>query len=112
VAAAREKRDNARLIHREAAASLAAGDAPAASKLLDQAAREMMNGVRLAKPEEVQGAKDKRDFEARLDSARALLAAQQRITKEKGAGREAQDAARVREYAARARAESITARCE
>jgi hypothetical protein len=94
VAAAREKRDNARLIHREAAASLAAGDAPAASKLLDQAAREMMNGVRLAKPEEVQGAKDKRDFEARLDSARALLAAQQRITQEKNAGAEAKDAAR------------------
>jgi len=94
VAAAREKRDNARLIHREAAASLAAGDAPAASKLLDQAAREMMNGVRLAKPEEVQGAKDKRDFEARLDSARALLAAQQRITQEKNAGAEAKDATR------------------
>jgi hypothetical protein len=94
VASAREKRDNARLIHREAAASLAAGDAPAASKLLDQAAREMMNGVRLAKPEEVQGAKDKRDFETRLDSARALLAAQQRITQEKNAGAEAKDAAR------------------
>jgi hypothetical protein len=94
MAAAREKRDNARLIHREAAASLRAGDAAGASKLLDQAAREMMNGARLAKPEEVQGAKDKRDFDARLDSARALLAAQQRITKEKDAGAEAQDATR------------------
>lgn len=94
MAAAREKRDNARLIHREAAASLRAGDASGASKLLDQAAREMMNGARLAKPEEVQGAKDKRDFDARLDSARALLAAQQRITKEKDAGAEAQDATR------------------
>jgi hypothetical protein len=94
VAAAREKRDNARLIHREAAASLRAGDLPAASRLLDQAAREMMNGARLAKPEEVQGAKDRRDFEARLDSARALLAAQQRITKEKNAGAEALDATR------------------
>jgi tetratricopeptide (TPR) repeat protein len=94
VSAAREKRDNARLIHREAAASLSSGDAAGASKLLDQAAREMMNGARLAKPEEVQAAKDKRDFDTRLDSARALLAAQQRITQEKNAGAEARDAAR------------------
>lgn len=94
VAAARERRDNARLIHREAVAALAANDAAGASKLLDQAAREMMDGARLARPEQVAGEKHKRDFEARLESARALLAAQQRITKEKGAGREAQDAAR------------------
>jgi len=94
VAAARERRDNARLIHREAVAALAANDAGSAAKLLDQAAREMMHGARLAKPEQVAGEKHKRDFEARLESARALLAAQQRITKEKGAGREAQDAAR------------------
>ncbi len=92
VAAAREKRDNARLIHREAAATLKAGDAAGATKLLDQAAREMMNGARLAKPEEVQGQKDKRDFDARLDSARALLAAQQRITTEKGNPAEAREA--------------------
>ena len=94
VAAARERRDNARLIHREAVAALAASDAAGAAKLLDQAAREMMDGARLAKPEQVAGEKHKRDFEARLESARALLAAQQRITKEKGATKEAQDAAR------------------
>jgi hypothetical protein len=94
VAAARERRDNARLIHREAAAALRADDLGSAAKLLDQAAREMMDGARLAKPEQVAGEKHKRDFEARLESARALLAAQQRITKEKSAGREAQDATR------------------
>lgn len=94
VAAARERRDNARLIHREAVHTLQAGDPPAALKLLDEAAREMMAGVRLAKPEQVTGEKDRRDFEARLESARALLAAQQRITQEKSAGREAADAAR------------------
>jgi hypothetical protein len=92
VAAAREKRDNARLIHREAAATLRGGDTAGAARLLDQAAREMMNGVRLAKPEEVQGQKDRRDFDARMDSARALLAAQQRITAEKGGQAEARDA--------------------
>jgi hypothetical protein len=94
VAAARERRDNARLIHREAAAALRGGDVATAGQLLDQAAREMMAGARLAKPEQVMGEKNKRDFDARMESARALLAAQQRITREKAAGREAQDAAR------------------
>jgi hypothetical protein len=93
-AAARAKRDNARLMHREADASLRAGDLPGATRLLDLAAREMMAGARLAKPEQVAGEKAKRDFDARLESAQALLAAQQRITQEKSAGREAQDAAR------------------
>ena len=93
-AAAREKRDNARLLHREAARMLQAGDEVGARRLLDQAAREMMNGVRLARPEQVNGAKSKRDFETRLDSARALLTAQQRITQEKGSGAEAVEAAR------------------
>jgi hypothetical protein len=92
--AARTKRDTARLIHREATAALAGGDLAGAAKLLDQAAREMMEGARLARPDEVVGEKKRRDFDARLDSAKALLAAQQRITQEKGAGREAQDAAR------------------
>lgn len=94
-APARERRDAARLIHREAAAALARGDAAGASQLLDAAAREMMAGVRLAKPEQVAAEKAKRDFAARLDSARALLAAQQRITQEKNAGREAQQATRT-----------------
>ena len=93
-AGARAKRDNARLMHREASATLQAGDLPGATKMLDLAAREMMAGVRLAKPEQVVGEKARRDFDARLESAQALLAAQQRITQEKSAGREAQDATR------------------
>jgi len=93
-AAARAKRDNARLMHREADATLRAGDLPGATRLLDLAAREMMAGARLAKPEQVAGEKARRDFDARLESAQALLAAQQRITREKSAGREAQEAAR------------------
>jgi hypothetical protein len=92
VAGAREKRDNARLIHREASAALRAGEASMASDLLDQAAREMMDGVRLAKPEQVAGEKNKRDFDARMESARALAAAQRRITQEKAAGAQAQQA--------------------
>ena len=93
-ALARAKRDNARLMHREASATLRAGDLPATAKLLDLAAREMMAGARLAKPEQVAGEKAKRDFDARLESAQALLAAQQRITQEKSAGREAKEATR------------------
>lgn len=93
-AAAREKRDNARLIHREAAATLQAGDEAAAARLLDQATREMMSGARLARPEQVAGAKDQRDFDARMESARALLAAQLRITREKGNAPEAAEATR------------------
>ncbi|MBL8351350.1 MAG: hypothetical protein JNL87_13695 [Burkholderiaceae bacterium] len=93
-ATARSKRDSARLIHREAGASLRAGDTASASRLLDQATREMMDGARLARPEQVTGEKSRRDFEARLDSARALLSAQQRITQEKGASPEATAATR------------------
>jgi hypothetical protein len=93
-AGARAKRDTARLVHREAVVALEGGDLPASARLLDQAAREMMAGARLASPEQVAGEKKKRDFDARLESARALLAAQQRITQEKNAGREAQDTAR------------------
>lgn len=99
VAVAREKRDNARLIHREAAATLAAGDLAATAQLLDKAAREMMSGARLANPQQVNGEKDKRDLAARVESARALLAAQQRITQEKNAGAQAQEEARRIEQA-------------
>lgn len=107
-AAARERRDNARLLHREAAASLRGGDSAAAARLLDQAAREMMTGARLARPEQVAGEKARRDFDARLESARALLVAQQRITREKGGAPEALEAARGIE-AALARAEQLAA---
>ncbi len=98
VAAARERRDTARLIHREAGVLLLANALPQAARLLDQAAREMMEGVRLARPEQVAGEKNRRDFDARMDSARALLVAQQRITAEKQAGAEAQEATRRIEH--------------
>lgn len=94
VPAAREKRDNARLVHREAVVALQGGDTAAAARLLDQAAREMMSGARLASPEQVTGEKQRRDYEARLESVRALLAAQQRIVQEKGSTKEAAEAAR------------------
>ncbi len=94
VSAARERRDNARLLHREAGSLVQSGDLAGAAKLLDQAAREMMNGARLARPEQVAGEKARRDFDTQLESARALLIAQQRITQEKSAPREALEATR------------------
>lgn len=54
----------------------------------------MADGINFFVEWRVNGEKKKQDFDARLESARALLAAQQRIVKEKGAGREAQDVAR------------------
>jgi hypothetical protein len=89
-----EHRSRARQLHRQAAAALAAGDTAAGSKLLDQAAREMIAGARLANPEQITEEKKRRDFDAREESVKALLVAQQRIVREKSAGRDAQEATR------------------
>lgn len=91
---AAQRRDRAAQLHRDAQAAAAAGDLAGAAKMLDQATREMMEGARLARPDQINGEKDKRDFEAKLESTRALLDAQQRITQEKSAGPEAREAAR------------------
>lgn len=80
-----EHRSRARSLHRQAAGALAAGDTSASSKRLDEAAREMIAGARLANPEQVTEEKKRRDFEARLESVRSLLAAQRRIAQEKAA---------------------------
>lgn len=63
-----------------------AGNYPEASRLLDQAAKMMFEGVRLASPEQVTGEKAQRDFDNRMESVKALLAAQQRISTEKRQG--------------------------
>ena len=83
-AAARERRDQARSLHARAVAAFQAGDYPAAATLLDQAAREMFEAVRLAAPEQVTNAKKRADFDARLESVKVLLEAQRRIGSEKG----------------------------
>lgn len=102
-AVARERRDSARLLHREAAALAQRGDGAQAARMLDQATREMMTGARLARPEQVAGEKARRDFDARLESTRALLAAQRRIAQEKGAPPQAeQGAARIEQQLAEA----------
>ena len=89
-----EHRQRARQLHRQAEAALGAGDKAAAEKLLDGAAREMIAGARLANPQQVTEEKKRRDFEAREESVKALLAAQRRIAQEKSAGAQAEEAAR------------------
>lgn len=57
-----------------------------ASRLLDQAAKMFFEGVRLAAPEQITGDKKKLDFDNRMESVKALLAAQKRISVEKRLG--------------------------
>lgn len=89
VPAALQKRESARASHRRAADAYRAGDLARASLLLPEASVQMFEAVKLAAPEQVTAAKRRSDFDARLESARSLLAAQQRIGGEKavpGAG--------------------------
>jgi hypothetical protein len=87
VPAALEKREGARALHREARAAFAAGDEARAAALLPQASARMFEAVRLAAPADVNAGKRKAELDARLESARSLLAAQRRIAAEKGAPR-------------------------
>jgi hypothetical protein len=80
---ARAHRERAREIHRRAAEAYRAGDFEGASRLLPQASVAMFEGVRLAGAEAVVAEKRRADYDARLESARSLAAAQRRIAIEK-----------------------------
>lgn len=79
-------RSKARELRQQADDAYKAGNYGNASRLLDQAAKMMFEGVRLASPEQVTGEKIRRDFDNRMESVKALLAAQKRISVEKGLG--------------------------
>lgn len=83
VPAAIEKRERARASHRSALEAFRAGDLQRASVLLPQASVMMFEAVKLAAPEQVTQGKRRTDLDARLESARSLLAAQRRIAEEK-----------------------------
>jgi len=92
-AEAQAQRNKARQLRRHAEAAFQAGDLRSATGLLDDAARQLFEGVRL-----IAGEQDKTESLAaalatRLASARALLAAQKRISTEKPVGG-GEDAAR------------------
>lgn len=84
-AKAMEKRERARQIHRDAQQAYASGDFALASRLLPEASVQMFEAVRLAAPDQVTADKVRADYNARLESVRSLLAAQKRISSEKGA---------------------------
>ncbi|WP_420476993.1 hypothetical protein [Noviherbaspirillum sp. ST9] len=85
-AQAQAQRAKARDLHKQADAAYQKGDLPAASRLLDEAAKTMFDGVRQAAPEQVSAEKKQRDFDNRLESVKALLSAQKRISAEKKLG--------------------------
>ncbi|MGQ0524687.1 MAG: hypothetical protein ACT4P8_13630 [Betaproteobacteria bacterium] len=81
--AAREKRDKARKIYRQARTAFEAGEYARASQLLPEASVQMFEAVRLAAPEAVTTPKARSDYQVRLDSVNSLLAAYQRVAAEK-----------------------------
>jgi hypothetical protein len=85
VPAALERRAAARASLKRAQAAFAGGDVAGAAALLPEASKGMFEAVRLAAPEQVTSGKRRTDVEERLESARALLAAQRRIAQEKPA---------------------------
>ena len=86
---AKARHGEARSLYREARAAYEAGDYTNAAELLKRATRVMFKAVRLANPEKVLEAKRRRDYESRLSSVNALLAAHQRVSREKGTEEEA-----------------------
>lgn len=111
-AQAAEHRTRARELHLQAVQAYQANDLPAAGRHLDAAARTLFEGVRMAAPEQVTAEKNRRDFDARMESVKALLNAQKRIAAEKklgakGAETTARIESQMREAAALAAASKL-----
>jgi hypothetical protein len=83
---AQAMRVQAREMRLKALDAYKAGDLPNATRLLDQAAKQMFEGARLGAPAQLSGDKKKRDFDSKLESVKALVAAQKRISVEKKLG--------------------------
>jgi len=82
-APSRERHARAKAIYQEAEEVFKAGDLHQASKLLSDASIAMFEAVRLAAPEDMRVQKSQADFSNKLESVKALLAAQKRISTEK-----------------------------
>lgn len=93
-ARAAQKRAEAKKVYEEAQSAFKAEDYARTSRLLSQATGLMFDAVRLAAPEKVVAEKQRDDFAARLESVKALLEAQKRISAEKGDGKAAADTTR------------------
>ncbi len=84
VPAAAAQRERARELHKQASTALGKGQLDEVSKLLDAAARAMIEGVRLAAGAHLER-NLRADFDARRESTSALLDALRRVAAEKGA---------------------------
>lgn len=81
--AARQRRENAREIYRQARAAFQAGQYARSSVLLPEASVQMFEAVRLSAPGEVAAPKMRTDYAARLESVNSLHAALRRVASEK-----------------------------
>lgn len=97
---ARAARTKAREALQAAQRANASGDAAAAERQLAEARQQMMQAVRLAAPAGRLADQAKVDFERRLESTRALIAAQKRVSAEKKTGADALRSAEERLAAA------------
>lgn len=84
-ASARQKRESARTIYRQARAAFQSGQYARASELLPDVSVLMFEAVRSSAPGEVTAPKARRDFDARLESVNSLHAALRRVAAEKSA---------------------------
>jgi len=84
-------RDKARDLRRQAAEAFDAQDYGKSTTLLNEAAKTLFEGARLAAPEQVNQEKKRRDFDFRMESVKALLSAFKRISTEKQQGAKTTD---------------------
>ncbi len=89
-----ERRERARASYAEARAAFEAGNVERAGELLSSASVLMFEAVRLASPQMVTAKKSETDFANKLESVKALLAAQVRIAQEKGMAGEGRESTR------------------
>lgn len=85
---------SAKQLYQQAKEAFAAGDLNSASRLLSEASVTMFSAVRSAAPERLSSQKAQTDFNNKLESVKALLAAQKRISAEKTEIKDAADSAR------------------
>ena len=78
-----ELRHRARALYQQATQAFEAGDGARTSALLAEASARMFEAVRMAAPDQVTAAKQRGDFDARLESVKALHEAHKRIIAEK-----------------------------
>lgn len=105
-AEAQAQRNKARQLHRLAGEAWSAGDLRSATGLLDDAARQVFEGTRMLAGERDRTENLANALNLRLESTRALLAAQRRISAEKaGGGGGGETARRIEELLAQAQAQ-------